>query len=418
MASFLDATALGPHVRTRKGFAFKSKWYSNVGRPIVKVSDFTDDSVDASDLVCIPEEIAQDYLRYELREGDVVVQTVGSWPSNPRSVVGKAVRIPSTAASALLNQNAVKLVPDDSLDKRFLFYLLRSPQFKNYIIGTAQGAASQASITLDSIMGFTFDCLELPVQQKIAAILCAYDDLIENSQRRIEILEVTAQALYHEWFLRFGFPGRERVRMVDTSLGEIPEGWKVMRLGELVEIEKGKKPKVLSDTFEYGFVPYLLIDSMKGRPPQYTQLDRMVLAEPDDVVMVMDGASSGVARCGVSGAVGSTLARMRPCDEADLSPFILLLLLKQREDEIRSKNVGAAIPHANKEYLSRMEIALPPRQITKAFDQICRPLFGLVWNLTHANQTLRNTRDLLLTRLVSGELDVSDLNIDTGALDT
>jgi type I restriction enzyme S subunit len=191
-----ERNRLGNLVETQKGYAFKSGWYSDAGRPIVKVSDFTDDSVDFSRLVCIPEEIASDYLKYKLKTGDVLVQTVGSWPTSPASVVGKCVRIPTNAAGALLNQNAVKLSPAEDLDAQFLFYLLRCDDFKTYIIGTAQGAASQAAITLGAIRAYEFAVPPLPVQQRIAGILSAYDELIENSQRRIRLLEAMALALY------------------------------------------------------------------------------------------------------------------------------------------------------------------------------------------------------------------------------
>jgi len=99
------------------------------------------------------------------------------------------VRIPTDAAGALLNQNAVKLTPEVRFDRAFLFYLLRNDNFKTYIIGTAQGAASQAAITLDAIRGYELDLPPLQVQQRIASILSAYDELIENSQRRIRLLD-------------------------------------------------------------------------------------------------------------------------------------------------------------------------------------------------------------------------------------
>jgi type I restriction enzyme S subunit len=167
---------LGDLIDTQKGFAFKSTWYCDTGRPIVKVSDFTQNSVDASSLTKVPDEIAEKYLRYELRERDVVIQTVGSWPTNPASVVGKCIRVPRTAHKALLNQNSVRLSPGNEVEKRYLYYCLRSSQFSNYIVGTAQGAASQAAITLDAIRTYALSLPPLPTQRKIAAILSAYDD--------------------------------------------------------------------------------------------------------------------------------------------------------------------------------------------------------------------------------------------------
>src|SRR5262245_30680864 len=93
-------TTLNSEVHFQKGYAFKSSLYRTEGHPIVRVSNFTDSSVDISDLVFIPNEIANDYFKYSLREGDVVIQTVGSWPSNPASVVGKVIRIPAGASGA------------------------------------------------------------------------------------------------------------------------------------------------------------------------------------------------------------------------------------------------------------------------------------------------------------------------------
>jgi type I restriction enzyme S subunit len=100
----VSRTTLGEQVEFQKGYAFKSVWYRDVGQPIVKVSDFTDYSVDSKGLVCIPTDIAQNYLKHQLQTGDVVIQTVGSWPNNPASVVGKAIRIPPAASGALLNR--------------------------------------------------------------------------------------------------------------------------------------------------------------------------------------------------------------------------------------------------------------------------------------------------------------------------
>jgi type I restriction enzyme S subunit len=147
-------TSIGNHINTQKGYAFKSSWYQEEGIKIVKVSDFTDDSIDITKLVSISEEIAGQYKKHELEANDIIIQTVGSWASNPQSVVGKVIRVPKIAAKTLLNQNAVKVIPKESINQFFLFYGLKNERFKSYIIGCAQGAASQASITLDAIREF------------------------------------------------------------------------------------------------------------------------------------------------------------------------------------------------------------------------------------------------------------------------
>ncbi|MEH1862276.1 MAG: restriction endonuclease subunit S [Nostoc sp.] len=151
-----EVKKLGNYIKTQKGFAFKSQWYQDSGVPLVKVSNFTEDSINTQNLICISEEIAQQYKKHKLDSNDIIIQTVGSWASNPKSVVGKVIRVPRQAQKSLLNQNAVKLIPEIPLNETFLYYLLKRNDFKNYIIGCAQGAASQASITLDSIREFKF----------------------------------------------------------------------------------------------------------------------------------------------------------------------------------------------------------------------------------------------------------------------
>jgi type I restriction enzyme S subunit len=300
-----------------------------------------------------------------------------------------------------------------NIDNRFLYYWLLSPMGKAQL-GRSTIGSSQPALTIVLLKQMEIDLPNFPTQRKIAAILSAYDDLIENNLRRIKILEEMAQAIYREWFVKFRFPGHEKVRMVDFQRGKIPEGWDVTMLGELVEIQKGKKPKTLYTVFEDGLVPYLLIDVMKGGDPKYTNPEKTVMAKQDDILMIMDGASSGIAMIGVAGAVGSTLARFRPFDKNALSTFLLLFLLRHKEEEIRTKNVGSAIPHANKDYITSMEVSVPTKHINKDFDGCCRSLFSYILNLSKKNVTLRRTRDLLLPKLIFGELDVSDLDIKTG----
>ena len=147
---------LGDVISTKKGFAFKSSKYVPQGIPIVRVSDFTMDSISDDDLRFYPQEEREQYKEFELREKDIIVQTVGSWQNNPASVVGKVVRVPHFLDRALLNQNAVKIIPNKEIDRDYIFYRLRTDEFKGHILGEARGAANQASITLETIKSFRF----------------------------------------------------------------------------------------------------------------------------------------------------------------------------------------------------------------------------------------------------------------------
>jgi type I restriction enzyme, S subunit len=432
-------TTLGKHITTLKGFAFKSKWYSEEGRSIVKVSNFTDNSIDASGLVCLPENIANQYLKYQLIDGDIIIQTVGSWPSNPQSVVGKVIKTPKPCNGALLNQNAVKIIPDDDIGKKYLFYLLKSQSFKDYIIGTAQGAASQASITLDSIKNFSFDLVDLNIQQKISSILSAYDDLIENNTRRIAILEEMAQMIFREWFVKFRFPGHEKVKMVDSPLGEIPEGWERKPVGELLEMHIGGgwgKENVdgTHDCPAYVIrgtdIPTARSLNVMKCPLRYhstSNLSSRTLGV-NDIVMEVSGGSNNqpVGRAILiteqllnqfdGELICASFCKKISVNESILNSKILFHHVSEiygngkiEQYQVQStgiKNFKFAV------FLEKENVIVPPIKIQKEYSKISGLIMRCHQNLGAKNVKLIGTRDLLLPKLISGKLDVSDLDIE------
>ncbi len=400
---------LGDLVETQKGYAFKSGWYCDSGRPIVKVSDFTEDSVDSASLVCIPETTAAQYLKYELALGDVVVQTVGSWPTNPASVVGKCVKIPRNVTGALLNQNAVKFTPVRGLDNSFLFYLLRGNDFKTYIISTAQGAASQAAITLEAIRDYEFDFPPLPVQRRIAGILSAYDELIDNNQRRIRILESMARSLYHEWFVRFRFPGHENVAMVASPLGKIPQGWEVRRVVEFAEFVRGIEPgsKAYAKELAPNHIQFLRVGDLSKRDSGIfiqRELAEGRILEPLDIAITLDG-SVGLVRLGLSGAYSTGVRKLVVGEPSRLGwSFAYHLLMSDSiQATIQAHAKGTTIKHAGTA-VAALEFVSSPPVLIERFDHATAPMLKQILALQDQIQNLRRTRDLLLPRLLSGQI--------------
>lgn len=385
--------SLGSLIDTQKGYAFKSGWYCETGRRIVKVSNFTEDSIESSGLTCIPESTAAEYLKYQLRVGDVIVQTVGSWPNNPASVVGKCVRTPSEVAGSLLNQNAVKLSPSTHLEKQFLFYLLRNEDFKTYIVGTAQGAASQAAITLEAIRGYEFNLPPLSVQQRIAGILSAYDEQIENSQRRINILESIARALYREWFVLFRFPGHENHPRVTSSLGEIPEGWEVKKLEQLASIKGGKQLEK-EDINEAGEFPVFGGNGIQGYSERSTHQGFVI-------AFGRVGAYCGSIHWSYDGAwLNNNSSSVVPQNHDEL---VLHHLLDFNFTNLRG---GAAQPFISNSALAGVDLLYPGDALAAKFCFLVKPLRLQQVTLEKAVQNLRRTRDLLLPRLLSGQINV------------
>lgn len=147
---------LGDFVKHKKGYAFKSQWYQETGQIIVRVSDTTENSIDFKSCHRIPNELAINYEDHLLKTNDVVIATVGSWPPNYSSVVGKVIRVPKITENALLNQNAVilNMFINNKIQQGLLYYTLKNERFLNYIVNCAQGSASQASIKLTDIFNY------------------------------------------------------------------------------------------------------------------------------------------------------------------------------------------------------------------------------------------------------------------------
>lgn len=404
-------TTLGEHIATQKGYAFKSGWFCDSGRPVVKVKDFTANSVDPIGVTHVSEEIAVQYLKYQLRTGDVVIQTVGSWPSAPASVVGKCIRIPRSVDRSLLNQNAVKISPLSSLDGGFLYYTLKNPAFSEYIVGTAQGAASQAAITLESIRGYKINLPPLPIQRKIAGILSAYDDLIENNLRRIKILEEIAQSLYREWFVHFRFPSHESVKMVDSELGMIPEGWEWKKVGDVFEILGGGTPSTTNEEFwTDGDIQWYSPRDLTAQSTMFIEKSAVQINElglkkssakmfPAYSVMLTSRATIGaIAINTVPSCTNQGFITCIPSAEVPL--YFLHQWLKANVETFILNASGSTFKEISKGVFKGLDFLVPNADLVQQYQQVVSPLADQLLNLQRRNQNLRRTRDLVLQKII------------------
>ncbi len=236
----------------------------------------------------------------------------------------------------------------------------------------------------------------LPIQRRIAGILSAYDELIENSQRRIKILESMARALYREWFVHFRFPGHEHHPRVPSPLGEIPKAWLVTTLGRLVEIKKGKN--ITKDTIRDGNVPVVA----GGIAPAYFH-DAPNTQSPV-ITISASGANAGFVNLYYLDVWASD------CSYIDLSAtphvFYYYLWLDYRRASVTHLQRGSAQPHVYPKDLAQLEALGVPEELLGAFMSQVAPTFGLMMRLTAKIENLRRTRDLLLPRLLSGQIDV------------
>ena len=155
--------------------------------------------------------------------------------------VARCCMVPEHLLPARVNQH-VSLVRVDltRADSYYVLYCINSPAYKHQLLTMAQGGTTREALTKEIIGNFEIPFPPLPIQLKIAAVLSAYDNLIENNTRRIKILEEMASTIYRQWFVEFRFPGHEKVKMVESELGLIPQGWEVKRLEEIAQLHRGR----------------------------------------------------------------------------------------------------------------------------------------------------------------------------------
>lgn len=223
------------------GGAWSDKEYVPDGIPVLKVSNCKPSGFSIDDINYLPTSASKKYDKNRLQKGDVIIATVGSHPNLKDSAAGRSCIVNSLVEGYYLNQNAVciRTFDENVLCQQYLGYLTKYYPFQQYIQVRGRGAANQMRIAISSIKEYAFDLPSIECQRRIADILSAYDNLIENNQKQIKLLEEAAQRLYKEWFVDLRFPGYETTSVVDG----VPEGWEVQTLSQIADVVMGQSPK-------------------------------------------------------------------------------------------------------------------------------------------------------------------------------
>ncbi len=278
--------------------------------------------------------------------------------------------------------------------------------FKLQMQSISQGT-TQDNMSAGKLLSIDFPAPDLQGQKKIAAILSAYDDLIENNKRRINLLEKMAEEIYREWFVRFRFPGYKNAEFEKG----IPKGWGEVVFSNICKFEKGKNPDEVLDDIKDDAEIYINVESITGKGLSYAISQRnSVHCDIGDIVMLMDGSRSGlVFRANNNGIVGSTMSVIRT-DES-LKNYIYEYL-KAMNEAIIFNNTGSAIPHANKDYINRMLVYIPADEtLIEQFNEYYNSHYSMIENLRLQVRQLEVTKSMLLPRLISGKLSVENLDI-------
>ena len=229
-------------------------------------------------------------------------------------------------------------------------------------------------------------------QEHIADILSAYDDLIENNRRRIALLEEAARLLYREWFVHFRFPGHEHAKIIDG----IPEGWERPSLREIATIRKGKN--ITKDTVEEGKVPVVA----GGLKPAYYHSSANAVGPV--VTVSASGANAGHVALYHTDIWASDCCYLSAAENLEI--WFLYLSMKSRQTEITGMQQGAAQPHVYPKDLERLSLVFAPANLRELFHENVDASFGQIAILEKQIEKLAQARDLLLPRLMNGEIAV------------
>jgi type I restriction enzyme S subunit len=311
----------------------------------------------------------------------------------------------------------IRSLDQSMLSNHFLYYALK-PQAE-MLQSISTGAATQF-LTLTILRNLDLDLPPLATQKRIVSVLSPYDDLIDNNHRRIKILEEMARTTYREWFVHFRFPGHEKVKKVNSSLGKIPEGWGVKKFTEAVHISPIEKiPKETKK-------PYVAMEGLS--------ISSMLITPTE----IRTGSNGSKFRNG-----DTLFARITPCLENGKTGFVQFLptdddiglgstefivfraksvspeyvyLLARQEDfrglAIKSMSGASGRQRVDPGCFEKYSIAQPDNVTLESFSASIRPIFREIYVLDRRNELLRVTRDMLLRKLISRELDVSEIDIN------
>lgn len=313
------------------------------------------------------------------------------------------------------NQQINTIIPNGKADPSFLYYSLRPRKQELLSLGATTGVRTPI-LNKSTFCNLTVKIPSLRVQRRIASVLSAYDELIENGQRRIRIVETMARTLYREWFVQFRFPGHEKLARVSSPLGDIPEKWKVKSIRQCGAVITGKTPSKANPDFYGNDMQFVKTPDMHGNMFILSASDSLSMAGAKSQANKTLPAGSICVSC--IGTIGVVSVTTEDCQTNQQINSVVLanpasaefLFLRLRDAKQTLENLGAngaTMGNVNKGKFEAMEIVYPPDDLLARYHRLAEPMFSEILKLLRQIQNLHRTRDQLLPRLLSGQLNVN-----------
>lgn len=381
------------------------------GVPFIKGKNISSGRVDFTACDFIKQEDHEEACRrVKPKRGDILFSNIGS--------VGDTAVVNDDREFSI--KNVALFRPDRSkVDQGYFYYLVLSPEFRSNVMNVRSGSA-QPFISLANLRSFEVNYVDAPGEQRrIASILSAYDELIENNQRRIRILEEMARSLYREWFVHYRYPGHESVPLVDSPLGQIPQGWVVTTVADAFQIFGGGTPsRKQSEYWEGGTIQWYSPSDLTRAGTMFMDdsgdhITERGLAEssarlfPARSVMLTSRATIGAIAINTHEAC--TNQGFITCIPNERVPLNFLYhWLTENVPTFQRLASGATFKEISRGVFKTIEFLQPKVDLGRRFETMAGPMAEQILALQRQTQNLRRTRDLLLPRLLSGQVSLTD----------
>lgn len=408
---------IGDLAKVQGGFAFKSDDFGDKGIGVIKIRNIASRRIDLLNVQRVSEEVFESVRKeFILQTGDVLIAMTGA-------ELGKIGIIPETKDRFVLNQRVGKFVSSSQDDILYLYEILNSAEYQKRIFDTAHGSA-QPNISSTTIESISIPIPSILERQKIAKVLFSIDEKIETNNQMNKTLEAIGQALFKQWFVDFDFPDKNGKpykssggKMIDSELGEIPEGWAVKEISDCGEVVCGKTPPT-ADKDNYGDdIFFITIPDMRGqafvikterrlsKKGATTQKKKEL---PPLAICVSCIATPGLVS--LTSGLSHTNQQINSivCNKVT-SPFFMYYKMLDKSEEIKSMGLGGtATLNLNTGNFARIKVVVPEKAIMGSFHKTAMPFMERILSNSIENYGLCSIRDSLLPKLMSGKIRIDN----------
>lgn len=390
------------------GSHFSPEHETNGQYPMYSVKDMEYNNFSNADCKMIGQAMFEKLSKTDCRplKNDILIAKDGSY-------LKCAFKVNEDLNACILSSIAILRPNLKNIDPDYFVYLMRTKSIKGAMANYVSGSALPRIILSDFKKMKLKMISSLPTQQKIASILSAYDNLIQNYKKQIEALQTGASELYKEWFVRFRFPGYQTAEFENG----IPEGWKIERIGNIGEVIGGGTPSTENEEYWDGDIPWLSPVDLSDNTNVYVSrggknITKLGLQKssakmmPKDTVLLSSRAPVGYVALAKNPICTNQGFKSVVCNTSVIQPIYLYFYFRMNKNYLQSIASGATFPELSGSMMKKLKVLLPQMELQKEFSKKANIFISKAELLSEQITNLTQQRDLLLPRLMRGALEV------------